>query len=138
MPIDKAMELATIALSSKSDTPDIIYASDTTFQTFVKNGWFRPLDDMWAKYRQEFKLDDFPDSVLAPFRHDGHLYVMPHTLNTMMFFYRKDLFDQQGKTPPTTIAAYRDLAKSFNSPMRAGTINCLSRWTRRRTRRTGT
>src|SRR5271165_1523698 len=40
MPIDKAMELATIALSSKSDTPDIVYASDTTFQTFVKNGWF--------------------------------------------------------------------------------------------------
>ena len=44
MPIDKALELATIALSSKSDTPDIVYASDTSFQTFVKNGWFRPLD----------------------------------------------------------------------------------------------
>ncbi len=125
MPIDKAMELATIALSSKSDTPDIVYASDTTFQTFVRNGWFRPVDDLWAKYKDEFKLDDFPDSVLAPFRHDGQLYVMPHTLNTMMFFYRKDLFDQQGKAPPTTIAEYRDLAKSFNSPMRAGTISCL-------------
>ena len=49
MPIDKALELATIAMSSKSDTFDIIYASDTSFQTFVKNGWFRPLDDLWAK-----------------------------------------------------------------------------------------
>ena len=61
MPIDKALELATIAMSSKSDTPDIVYASDTSFQTFVKNGWFRPLDDLWAKYRDEFKLDDFPE-----------------------------------------------------------------------------
>ena len=105
MPIDKAMELATIALSSKSDTPDIVYASDTTFQTFVKNGWFRPLDDLWAKYKDEFKLDDFPDvGAGAVPASTAHLYVMPHTLNTMMFFYRKDLLDQAGKTPPTTIA----------------------------------
>jgi ABC-type glycerol-3-phosphate transport system substrate-binding protein len=125
MPIDKAMELATIAMSAKSDTPDIVYASDTTMQTFVKNGWFRPLDDLWAKYQDEFKLGDFPDTVLAPYRVDGHLYVMPHTVNTMMFFYRKDVFDKAGKSPPKTIAEFRDLAKSFNTPMRAGTISCL-------------
>ena len=63
MPIDKALELITIAMSSKSDTPDIVYASDTSFQTFAKNGWLRPLDDLWAKYRDEFKLDDCPESV---------------------------------------------------------------------------
>ena len=125
MPVDKAMELATIALSSKSDTPDIVWASDTTFQNFVKNGWFRPLDDLWAKFRDEFKLDDYPDAVLAPYRHEGRLYVLPHTVNTMMFFYRSDLFAKAGKTPPKTISEYRDLAKSFHSPMRAGTISCL-------------
>jgi len=125
MPVDKAMELATIALSSKSDTPDIVWASDTTFQNFVKNGWFRPLDDLWAKFRDEFKLDDYPDAVLASYRHEGRLYVLPHTVNTMMFFYRSDLFAKAGKTPPKTISEYRDLAKSFHSPMRAGTISCL-------------
>jgi ABC-type glycerol-3-phosphate transport system substrate-binding protein len=125
MPFDKAMELATIAMSSKSDTPDIVYASDSTARTFVKNGWFRPLDDLWAKYRDEFDLADFSDATLAPYRIDGQLYVMPHTVNAMMFFYRKDLFDKAGKTPPVTIAGYRDLAKSFNTPMRAGTISCL-------------
>jgi ABC-type glycerol-3-phosphate transport system substrate-binding protein len=125
MPIDKAMELATIAMSSKSDTPDIVYASDTTMRNFVRNGWFRPLDDLWAKYTDEFKLGDYPDAVLAPYRVDGHLYVMPHTVNTMMFFYRKDILAKAGKAPPKTIAEYRDLAKSLNSPMRAGTINCL-------------
>jgi ABC-type glycerol-3-phosphate transport system substrate-binding protein len=125
MPFDKAIELATIALSSKSDTPDIVYASDTTMRTFVKNGWFRPLDDLWAKHREEFKLGDYPDAVLEPYRVDGQLYVMPHTVNSMMFFYRKDVLDKAGKAPPKTIAEYRDLAKSLNSPMRAGTINCL-------------
>ncbi len=106
MPIDKALELATIAMSSKSDTPDIVYASDTSFQTFVKNGWFRPLDDLWAKYRDEFKLDDIPESVRKTYTRDGHIYVMPHTLNTMMFFYRKDLFDAAGKTAPKTFVEY--------------------------------
>jgi multiple sugar transport system substrate-binding protein len=125
MPVDKAMELATIALSQKADTPDIVWASDTTFQNFVKNGWFRPLDDLWAKFKDEFQLGDYPDAVLKPYRYDGHLYVLPHTLNTMMFFYRKDLFDHAGKQPPKTIIEYRDLAKSFHSPMHAGTISCL-------------
>jgi ABC-type glycerol-3-phosphate transport system substrate-binding protein len=125
MPIDKALELATIAMSSKSDTFDIIYASDTSFQTFVKNGWFRPLDDLWAKYRDEFKLDDFPEAVRKTYTHDGHLYVMPHTLNTMMFYYRKDLFDAAGKSPPKTFPEYRDLVKSFNSPLRSGNVSCL-------------
>jgi multiple sugar transport system substrate-binding protein len=125
MPFDKALELITIAMSSKSDTPDIVYASDTSFQTFARNGWLRPLDDLWAKYREEYQLDDFPDSVRKTYTHDGKLYVMPHTVNTMMFFYRKDLFDAAGKQPPKTIADYRELAKSFNSPMRSGSINCL-------------
>ena len=36
MPFDKALELITIALSSKADTPDIVYCNDTTMQTMVK------------------------------------------------------------------------------------------------------
>jgi len=125
MPIDKALELATIAMSSKSDTPDIVYASDTSFQTFVKNGWFRPLDDLWAKYRDEFKLDDFPEAVRKTYMRDGHIYVVPHTLNAMMFFYRKDLFDAAGKAPPKSFTQYAALAKSFNSPQRSGNVSCL-------------
>ncbi len=125
MPFDKALELITIAMSSKSDTPDIVYASDASFQTFARNGWLRPLDDLWAKYRDEFKLDDCPEPVRKTYTYEGKLYVVPHSLNTMMFFYRKDLFDTAGKAPPKTFADYRDLAKSFNSPMRSGSVSCL-------------
>jgi len=121
MPFDKALELITIAFSSKADTIDIVYASDATFLTFAKNGWLRPLDDLWEKYKAEFKLDDFPDSVLNTYRYNGKLYLMPHTLNVMLFFYRQDLLAQAGKVPPKTMEEYRALAKSFNSPLRAGT-----------------
>ena len=43
----------------------------------------------------------------------------------MMFFYRKDLFEAAHKISPKTFIEYRDLAKSFNSPARAGDISCL-------------
>ena len=125
MPFDKALELATIALSSKSDTLDLVYASEATVQTFAKNGWIRPLDDLWVRYKQEFKLDDYADEVMRLFTRDGHIYVIPAGINVMMLFYRRDLFDAAGKTVPATIAEYQGLAKSFNTPLRAGTISCL-------------
>lgn len=125
VPFDKALELTTIALSSKSDTLDILYASDATYMNLAKNGWLRPLDDLWAKHKEEFKLGDHADSVVKAMTYNGHLYVIPSDINVMMFYYRKDLFDQAGKQPPSTIADYQALAKSFHSPMRAGTIDCL-------------
>ncbi len=125
MPFDKALELATISFSSKSSTPDIVYANDSTFLTFAKNGWIRPLDDLWAKHKAEFDLDDFTGTVRQERSYQGHQWAVPATSNAMLFFYRKDLFDKAGKQPPKTIIEYRDLAKSFNSPMRAGTISCL-------------
>jgi len=125
MPFDKANELATIALSSKADTIDITYANDSTVLKYAKNGWLRPIDDLWARYKDEFNLADFPDSVLDAYRYEGKLYVVPHTVNVMLFFYRKDLLEKAGKQPPRTIAEFVELAKSLNSPRRAGTISCL-------------
>ena len=124
MPFDKALELCTIALSSKSSTPDIVYANDSTFLQFAKNGWIRPLDDLWAKYQDEFQLDDFTPTVQKERAWQGHQWGVPATANAMLFFYRQDLFEKAGKQPPTTFAEYLDLARSFNSPLRAGTISC--------------
>lgn len=124
MPFDKAKELASIALSSKADTFDIVYASDATVLEYAKNGWLRPLDELWEKYKDEYKLGDFAQSVVDSYRYEGKLYVLPHTVNVMLFFYRKDLFDAAGKAPPKTIDEYAALAKAFNTPARAGTISC--------------
>lgn len=125
VPFDKALELSTIALSAKSDTLDIVYASDATFANFVKSGWIRPLDDLWAKYKEEFKLGDIADSVIKAFTYQGHIWVIPADVNVMLFFYRGDVLKQAGKEVPKTIAEYQALAKSLHSPARAGTIDCL-------------
>ena len=124
MPIDKMDELATIAMSSGADTVDIVYANQNQVLKYAKNGWLRPLDDLWQKFSAEYNLGDFPRSVLDTYRYNGQLFVIPHTVNVMLFFYRKDLFEQAGKVPPRTIAEYKELARHFNRPARAGTISC--------------
>ncbi len=125
MPFDKALELLTIALSAKADTVDIAYASDATVQTFAKNGWLRPLDDLWAKLKEEFKLDDYAPEVLEKFSYQGKLYIIPANLNVMFLFYRKDILEQAGVKPPATIPEFQALAKRFHSPLRSGTVACL-------------
>src|SRR6201994_383176 len=64
MPIDKEVELASITMSSGSDAIDVAYLNDTTMQKFAASGWLEPLDGLWAKYKDEFRLDDFPKSVV--------------------------------------------------------------------------
>ena len=125
MPFDKVNELANIQLSAKADTIDLLYTIDSSVITYAKNGWLRPLDELWAKYKAEFKLDDYADAAVRAGSYQGRIYMVPATVNAMMFFYRKDLFDQAGKKPPTTLAEYQALAKEFHTPMRAGTINCM-------------
>lgn len=125
MPFDKANELATIALSAKADTLDIVYTSDATILKYAKNGWLRPLDDLFEKYKDEYKLGDIDPAVLDTYRWEGKLYVIPHNVNVMMLFYRKDLLDEAGKQPPKTFEEYLAMAQEFNSPLRAGVASCL-------------
>lgn len=125
MPFDKQMELVNIGMAAKASTIDLLYVIDSNIATYARNGWLRPLDDLWAKYKDEFKLGDFSEGAIRGVSWNGHIYAVPGTVNTMLFFYRRDLFDQAGKKPPETIAEYQALAKFFNSPMRAGTVACL-------------
>ena len=106
MPIDKELELASITMSSKSDAIDVLYLNDTSLQRFAANGWLEPLDDLWEKYKDEYNLDDFPQSVIDSVSYDGHIYSMPILTNTELFYYRKDLFEEAGVKPPETMDEY--------------------------------
>jgi len=125
MPFDKMGELVTIAMSSKAPTFDIVYVIDSSIVSYAKNGWLRPLDDLWAKYRKEFNLDDLSPAAMKMCTYNGKIYALPGTINVMMLYYRKDVLDAAGKAVPKTAAEYRALAKQLNSPARAGTISCL-------------
>lgn len=125
MPIDKEIELASITMSARSDAIDVAYLNDATLQKFAASGWLEPLDDLWAKYKDEFKLDDFPKSVVESVSHKGHIYSMPILTNTEMFFYREDLFKDNGLTPPKTMQEYLEAAKKLHQGRVSGTVMTL-------------
>ena len=125
MPFDQALELMRIQLSAQSDSIDILYTTDVTVLDFVRRGWLRPLDDLWAQFRSEFGLDDFADRVMRAFTINGQLYVMPHGVTVMLLFLRRDLLDAAGLRPPADIPAYRDMVRALNTPQRAGAVSCL-------------
>lgn len=125
MPIDKEVELASITMSARSDAIDVAYLNDTTMQKFAASGWLEPLDDLWAKYKDEFKLDDFPKSVMESMTHKGHIYSMPILTNTEMFFYREDLFKENRLAPPKTMQEYLDAAKKLHQGRVSGTVMTL-------------
>lgn len=125
MPIDKEMELASITMSSKSNAIDVLYLTDSSLKRFAANGWLAPLDDLWEKYRTEYKLDDFPPAVIDSVSYNGHIYAMPILTNTELFYYRKDLFEQTGITPPKTMDEYLAAAEKLHSARMAGTIMSL-------------
>jgi ABC-type glycerol-3-phosphate transport system substrate-binding protein len=125
MPIDKEVELASITMSSGSDAIDVAYLNDTTMQKFAASGWLEPLDDLWAKHKDEFKLDDYPKSVIDSMSYNGHIYSMPILTNTEMFFYREDLFKESSLALPKTMPEYLEAAKKLNQGRVSGTVMTL-------------
>lgn len=114
-------EKVRIGLSAQSDEIDLMACSGSKVREFAKAGWLEPLDDLWEKYSAEYDLDDMPANVVDNMRYEGKLYAVPFGMNTMFFFYRKDLFDEKGVQPPTTMDEYVELAKMFHTPRRSGT-----------------
>jgi multiple sugar transport system substrate-binding protein len=125
MPFGKALEVNNIALSAKSDSVDIVYTGDAVWGPQVRNGWLRPLNDLWEKYEAEFNLGDIAELAKKTFTYEGNIYCMPMLFNNTMLFYREDIFAEQGKQVPKTPEEYVETAKALNTPMRSGAITCL-------------
>jgi ABC-type glycerol-3-phosphate transport system substrate-binding protein len=124
MPAPQATELQRIALSSRSDAIDLMWTNDFNVAAFGKSGWLEPLDDLWAKYRKEFNLDDINPASVEACKFDGHLLALPVNTNTMVFAYRQDLFAEKGLQPPKTHAEWVEIASALNTPRRSGA--CLT------------
>jgi ABC-type glycerol-3-phosphate transport system substrate-binding protein len=120
MQIDKMLELFAIQQSAQADSFDIVWTSDAVYAGYAKKGWLEPLDDLWEKYKVEYNLADFPQSVVDGFRYEGKLYAIPTLTNTELLFYRKDLLDEKSIAVPATYADYLAAARKLHTPRRSG------------------
>lgn len=107
---DTVQKLTTY-LSSGYTGLDVLWIDDFMTATFSNANWLAPLDSAIA-------ANDF--SAVAPAQlklstYNGHHYRLPANFGTVMFYYRKDLFDKAGLSVPTTwdevISAGQQLTK---------------------------
>jgi ABC-type glycerol-3-phosphate transport system substrate-binding protein len=79
---------------------DVTSASFWNMPEFVRAGWLEPLDGYLDDTTEWLDMDAIPEGALQSMTIDDALYALPHTIIGGMFFYRTDIFEEQGIEPP--------------------------------------
>ncbi|MFV1962456.1 MAG: ABC transporter substrate-binding protein [Acidimicrobiia bacterium] len=99
---DQALDQMRLALSAEGDSPyDIIHVTNPEAAEFGFNGWLLPLNDLIDKYRDEYDLDDIPQSAWDGALIDGNYLGVPMIGDSQIISYRSDLFTEYGLAVPT-------------------------------------
>lgn len=96
---------------------DCIYAAAEAVPTLVMMKQIISLDDFIANQSLTPEWFNFSDIVPAyrdTMSYQGKTYGIPFAGETILVMYRKDLFEQYGKTPPETYEELLDLAEFFD------------------------
>lgn len=110
------VERLTTALSSESETPDVVEIGNTQAPTFTSAGAFSSLTDDLGDLGGDDLLPGFVEGATV----DGETYAVPYYAGAKYVFYRKDLFEAAGLSVPTTmdefVQAAIDLKKANPEP----------------------
>lgn len=101
-----------LALSAKSNIPDLIQLNRTQLSEFATSGALLDLTSFMNPVKNDlfsgaFQLATYQDKVVA----------IPFQVKSKLFFYRRDLFEQAGITPSdlNTTAGYIAAGKKFHA-----------------------
>jgi N,N'-diacetylchitobiose transport system substrate-binding protein len=101
---DGLVEKLTTALSSDSETPDVVEVGNTQAPTFTAAGAFSDVSSDLSKWGGDDLLKGFVEGAQV----DGKTYAVPYYAGAKYVFYRKDLFDKAGLSVPTTTDEFVD------------------------------
>ncbi len=85
------------AFAGKVGPYDAAFVANSSISTVQSRGLLRPLDDLVAKYRHSY---DIQDNMLV--RIDGKIYAIGFMVNAQHLMYRKDLFAKHNIPVPQT------------------------------------
>jgi ABC-type glycerol-3-phosphate transport system substrate-binding protein len=91
-------------LQGQSDAWDVLSVTSDNYTTWGQAGFMVPLKKFMSNTdlfnAQAYNIDDFPKALLDIPTVNGDLIGLPQEASTLMFFYRKDLLQKYGITPP--------------------------------------
>ena len=103
---DGLVEKLTTALSSDSETPDVVEIGNTQAPTFTSAGAFSDLTDQLDALGGDDLLPGFVDGATV----DGQTFAVPYYAGSKYIFYRTDLMEKAGLDVPTTMDEFVDTA----------------------------
>ena len=109
------VQKTTATLAGDTGTYDIIETYSFVIPQLASEGKLEPLDDLVAKYGDEYGLDEINENMSGAMTYDGKLYGLPMQAQMLIMAYRKDVFDELGLQPPTTFAEMKDAAKKIQA-----------------------
>ena len=90
-----ALEQVRLALSGGKKSPyEVVHAANTQISEWGYSDWLLPLNDLVEKYRDEYDLDDIPETAWEGGTVDGNILGVPVVSNSFLLIYRKDLFEK--------------------------------------------
>lgn len=88
------------AAAGGKSTYDIILSSGGNVQELADLNALYPMDELMAKYNDQYAIDDIVGWSDATF--EGQIYAIPIENNAEFFFYRADLWEKHGLKEPAT------------------------------------
>jgi len=95
---------------------DIMFGCTEIRGSFAEEGIFSPIDDLLENTELTpswYDWDDFVDAYKMGVTYKNHIYGTLVHGETNLLAYRKDLFEEYGKEPPTTYDELLETAKFF-------------------------
>jgi N,N'-diacetylchitobiose transport system substrate-binding protein len=111
-----ALAKLTTALPDSDNTPDVVEIGNTWSPTFTGVGAFSDLSDMYDELGGDKLLPSFVEVGQV----DGAQMALPYYFGSRYVFYRKDIWEAEGKTVPTTLEEFNQTAAELRTDSRSG------------------
>lgn len=93
----------------------------------ANQGLAQPMDDVWDEWGKE---DEFLPGAIDNVTWEGNKYGVPIDINTTFYLYNKEMFEEKGLEPPTTLEDLTEVSKEVaeSDEGRYGFVTNASTW----------
>lgn len=105
------VERLTTALSSDTETPDVVEIGNTQAPTFTAVGAFSDLTPRVGEWGGGDLLPGFVEGATV----EGATYAVPYYAGSKVVYYRKSLLEAAGRTVPTTLDEFVETAAALKA-----------------------
>lgn len=119
LPYDQMRDRVVSSFLASKPAYDLIIIDNPWMRDFVDGGFLQPLDGR-IKGSKDYAYEDFSKPLRDIAEVDGKTYGVPFYNYALALIYRKDLYQQAGLKPPTTLEELKANAEKLNTGGRAG------------------